>query len=81
MSDSTHAASTIELEKKDVEAASTIESTKIEPTTAPTADESDDENEYPQGVNFVFIVVALVLSIFLVSLDMTIVATAIQDHR
>jgi len=77
MSDSTHAASTIELEKKDVEAASTIESTKIEPTTAPTADESDDENEYPQGVNFVFIVVALVLSIFLVSLDMTIVATAI----
>ncbi|KAK4122176.1 MFS general substrate transporter [Parathielavia appendiculata] len=36
-----------------------------------------DEMEYPTGLAFSFIVVALVLSIFLVSLDMTIVATAI----
>ncbi|KYK61950.1 efflux pump antibiotic resistance protein [Drechmeria coniospora] len=36
---------------------------------------SDDE--YPSGVKLVFIVIALVLSIFLLSLDMTIVATAI----
>ncbi|KAL2017360.1 hypothetical protein VTK56DRAFT_2283 [Thermocarpiscus australiensis] len=33
--------------------------------------------EYPSGWTFTFIVIALVLSIFLVSLDMTIVATAI----
>ncbi|KAH6850643.1 major facilitator superfamily domain-containing protein [Chaetomium sp. MPI-CAGE-AT-0009] len=36
-----------------------------------------DEIEYPTGVAFTFIIVALVLSVFLVSLDMTIVATAI----
>ncbi|KAK3369997.1 major facilitator superfamily domain-containing protein [Podospora didyma] len=36
-----------------------------------------DEGDYPTGVAFAFIVVALVLSIFLVALDMTIVATAI----
>ncbi|KAK3997528.1 major facilitator superfamily-domain-containing protein [Cladorrhinum sp. PSN332] len=35
------------------------------------------EDEYPKGWAFAFIVVALVMSIFLVSLDMTIVATAI----
>ncbi|MCJ1438876.1 hypothetical protein MMC27_008266 [Xylographa pallens] len=34
-------------------------------------------DEYPTGARLVFIVLALVLSIFLVSLDMTIVATAI----
>ncbi|KAK4142509.1 major facilitator superfamily domain-containing protein [Dichotomopilus funicola] len=42
--------------------------------------ESGDEGEeieYPTGLAFTFIIVALVLSIFLVSLDMTIVATAI----
>lgn len=38
--------------------------------------ESDD-GDYPKGTRLAFIVVALVLSIFLVSLDMTIVATAI----
>lgn len=39
----------------------------------------DDANpiEYPTGLRLVFIVCALVLSIFLVSLDLTIVATAI----
>ncbi|KAJ6443170.1 major facilitator superfamily transporter [Purpureocillium lavendulum] len=35
------------------------------------------EDEYPKGIKLAFIVVALVLSIFLLSLDMTIVATAI----
>ncbi|KAH8808033.1 major facilitator superfamily domain-containing protein [Xylogone sp. PMI_703] len=38
---------------------------------------ANGEEEYPTGVRMIFIVVALVLSIFLVSLDMTIVATAI----
>ncbi|KAK4164959.1 putative HC-toxin efflux carrier TOXA [Cladorrhinum sp. PSN259] len=37
----------------------------------------DPADEYPKGWAFAFIVVALVMSIFLVSLDMTIVATAI----
>lgn len=36
-----------------------------------------DETEYPKSFKLVAIVVALILSIFLVSLDMTIVATAI----
>ncbi|TPX12435.1 uncharacterized protein E0L32_006847 [Thyridium curvatum] len=35
------------------------------------------EEEYPQGIRLAFIIVALVLSIFLIALDMTIVATAI----
>ena len=34
-------------------------------------------SDYPHGVKLAFIIVALVLSIFLVALDMTIVATAI----
>ncbi|KAL2269654.1 hypothetical protein VTJ83DRAFT_1838 [Remersonia thermophila] len=37
----------------------------------------DDDGDYPKGWVFTFIIVALVLSVFLVSLDMTIVATAI----
>lgn len=36
-----------------------------------------ESDEYPTGTRLIFIVVALVLSIFLVSLDLTIVATAI----
>ncbi|TAQ90885.1 hypothetical protein B7494_g813 [Chlorociboria aeruginascens] len=43
----------------------------------PIAEEQDDSGEYPDATRMVFIVVALVLSIFLVSLDLTIVATAI----
>ncbi|PKS08405.1 hypothetical protein jhhlp_005349 [Lomentospora prolificans] len=39
--------------------------------------EEVDEGDYPQGFRLVAVVVALVLSIFLVALDMTIVATAI----
>ncbi|KAI6782766.1 drug:H+ antiporter-2 [Emericellopsis cladophorae] len=42
-----------------------------------TTPESEDGIEYPTGIKMAFIVVALVLSIFLLSLDMTIVATAI----
>ncbi|KAK1147915.1 hypothetical protein N8T08_000431 [Aspergillus melleus] len=41
------------------------------------SDNSDDEVEYPHGANLAATVVALLLSIFLASLDMTIVATAI----
>ncbi|KAM3538623.1 hypothetical protein ARSEF1564_008453 [Beauveria bassiana] len=37
----------------------------------------ETENEYPSGFKMLFIVVSLVMSIFLLSLDMTIVATAI----
>lgn len=38
---------------------------------------SEDQNEYPGNIALMFIVVAVILSIFLVSLDMTIIATAI----
>ncbi|KAH6641073.1 major facilitator superfamily-domain-containing protein [Chaetomium tenue] len=66
--DKTRAASpaTLENEMKDPEAGVV----KEKPAEA-------EEIEYPTGVAFTFIVVALVLSVFLVSLDMTIVATAI----
>lgn len=39
--------------------------------------EEEVEGQYPEGLRLAFIVIALLLSIFLVSLDMTIVATAI----
>ncbi|KAH6682863.1 putative HC-toxin efflux carrier [Halenospora varia] len=42
-----------------------------------TPADGEDEGEYPTKVKLAMIVVALLLSIFLVSLDMTIVATAI----
>ncbi|KAJ3536214.1 hypothetical protein NM208_g6820 [Fusarium decemcellulare] len=44
-----------------------------------TIDGGDDlsEDEYPSGIKMFFIVLALVLSVFLFSLDLTIVATAI----
>ena len=42
----------------------------------PSSDDAKSE-EYPSGTRLVFVVLALVLSIFLVSLDLTIVATAI----
>ncbi|KAK5654929.1 hypothetical protein OQA88_6685 [Cercophora sp. LCS_1] len=71
---STRAPSTIELEKKAEDTDSG--STKDEPST-PTISEEAEEDEYPHGAKLVFVVVALVLSIFLVALDMTIVATAI----
>ncbi|KAK4239384.1 major facilitator superfamily domain-containing protein [Achaetomium macrosporum] len=65
--ESTRAASTVGDEKKDATAEGSV-------SEAPPA---QDDMEYPTGWSFTFIVVALVLSIFLVSLDMTIVATAI----
>ena len=37
----------------------------------------DDDTQYPSTFSLIFIVVALILSMFLVALDMTIVATAI----
>ncbi|CZS92185.1 hypothetical protein WAI453_000124 [Rhynchosporium graminicola] len=46
-----------------------------EPTTAQGG--GDQDGEYPDATRMAFIVIALLLSIFLVSLDMTIVATAI----
>ena len=46
-------------------------------TTPDDANESEEAVEYPQGLSLFFIVLGLILSIFLASLDMTIVATAI----
>lgn len=47
--------------------------------TGPTVSEPTPSipGEYPTGARLLFIVIALILSVFLVSLDMTIVATAI----
>jgi len=78
--ESTRAPSTIDFEKKggdDTE--EDVASTKAEeqPKVADASNENPDAVEYPTGTKLVFIVVALVLSIFLVALDMTIVATAI----
>ncbi|KAL6871266.1 MFS general substrate transporter [Trichoderma novae-zelandiae] len=52
---------------------------KREETTvdSPVRNEELAEDEYPSGIKMFFIVLALVLSVFLLSLDMTIVATAI----
>ncbi|KAK3359670.1 major facilitator superfamily-domain-containing protein [Lasiosphaeria hispida] len=69
---STRAPSTVfDVEKKveDEESGSTKEE--------PAVPTNEDGAEYPTGVGLAFIVVALVLSMFLMSLDMTIVATAI----
>ena len=43
----------------------------------PDDDDEEDEKEYPTGLRMAAIILALVLGIFLVSLDLTIVATAI----
>ncbi|EGX91502.1 efflux pump antibiotic resistance protein, putative [Cordyceps militaris CM01] len=52
---------------------------KIDSDTEKATPQPDEqpEDEYPSGTKLVFIVVALVLAIFLLALDMTIVATAI----
>ncbi|KAK1251186.1 hypothetical protein MKX07_005741 [Trichoderma sp. CBMAI-0711] len=52
---------------------------KREETTvdSPVQNEELADDEYPSGIKMFFIVLALVLSVFLLSLDMTIVATAI----
>jgi len=49
---------------------------KVDPAGAPSST-GDASHEYPTGMRLSMIIVALVLSIFLVALDMTIVATAI----
>ncbi|KAL2176414.1 major facilitator superfamily domain-containing protein [Thermothelomyces heterothallicus CBS 202.75] len=66
------ATATGENEKKDVKA--TGDSVRDEPVGQ---EDGEEEMDYPTGLPFIFIIIALVLSIFLVSLDMTIVATAI----
>jgi MFS transporter, DHA2 family, glioxin efflux transporter len=55
------------------------ESTEEEDGAANEGQGIGQEEVYPHSIALVFIVVALVLSIFLVSLDMTIVATAIPQ--
>ncbi|KAE9366637.1 MFS general substrate transporter [Stipitochalara longipes BDJ] len=47
-----------------------------EPITEPEEDQLA-EDEYPKGFQFAFILIALILLIFMVALDLTIVATAI----
>ncbi|KAF5666343.1 major facilitator superfamily transporter [Fusarium heterosporum] len=51
----------------------------VEAGTVQNNTDSDDPNEddYPKGINMFFIVLALVMAVFLFSLDLTIVATAI----
>ncbi|KAK1989231.1 major facilitator superfamily transporter [Colletotrichum cereale] len=51
--------------------------TATDEENGPTQSTETSEAIYPTGVRLTFVVVALVLSIFLVALDMTIVATAI----
>ncbi|KAH6610121.1 major facilitator superfamily domain [Trichoderma cornu-damae] len=60
-------------EKEDEKA---VETAVEDAGEAEDAEELSDE-EYPSGIKMFFIVVALVLSVFLLSLDLTIVATAI----
>ncbi|KAK3326634.1 major facilitator superfamily-domain-containing protein [Apodospora peruviana] len=76
-SGSTRAPSTVGFDEKkiDGDTASTGGEDAL-PVTGADLDLIDDD-EYPKGMTLTFIVIALVLSIFLVSLDMTIVATAI----
>ena len=49
----------------------------LEAATGDVSAEPEDNGVYPTGLRMASIVVALVLSIFLVSLDLTIVGTAI----
>ncbi|VUC32109.1 unnamed protein product [Clonostachys rosea] len=63
-----------DLEKKDVEAEG-LDITKGTEATATSSPKDDDG--YPEGAALVFILLALALSMFLMSLDMTIIATAI----
>ena len=63
-------------EKPTQDVVSTVD---IEKNNEATTNETStgDTNEYPGTVSLIFIVIALILSIFLFALDMTIVATAI----
>ncbi|KAL5346590.1 hypothetical protein ACLOAV_008297 [Pseudogymnoascus australis] len=62
----------IDAEKTDVEG----DSSSGDPV-AVLPEDTLSEDDYPKGLQFFFILLALVLSIFMVALDMTIVATAI----
>ncbi|RMJ12577.1 hypothetical protein BHE90_008421 [Fusarium euwallaceae] len=66
-------------EKKEEDVQDKKEDEEVEDVTDGTVDGGDElsEDEYPSGIKMFFIVLALVLSVFLFSLDLTIVATAI----
>jgi MFS family permease len=49
---------------------------ELSPAAAPV-DDNEDEIEYPTGIKFAVITIALCLAVFLVALDNTIIATAI----
>lgn len=79
-----HSSSTLEPEKKEaeltaIERASSPEDEKAveEITAAPEVREGDDEAVYPTGIKLFLVTIALCLSVFLVALDNTIIATAI----
>ncbi|PSR85775.1 major facilitator superfamily-domain-containing protein [Coniella lustricola] len=67
----------MDAEKSDLSTHKKSLDTPDQPSSAEDSDEAHNSEEYPTGARLIFIVVALVLSIFLVALDMTIVATAI----
>lgn len=52
---------------------------KDEPSSTDADEQQDGEPEYPKAAKLIFIVISLVLSMFLIALDMTIVATAIPQ--
>jgi hypothetical protein len=59
---------------------STSEATDMkakEHSNAEVMDMNDDAGEYPSGLKLLTVIIALVLAMFLASLDMTILATAI----
>ncbi|KAF3771094.1 MFS general substrate transporter [Cryphonectria parasitica EP155] len=77
---STRAPSTaaeVDYDKKEALANTTDEEEGDVATPDQASPDAVNSEEYPTGLRLLFIVVALVLSIFLVALDMTIVATAI----
>jgi hypothetical protein len=78
------------LEQKDINSEVSATSGNIEDQRLPESQRIEDEkqertpseaieNEYPSAGSLIFIVIAIVLSMFLVCLDTTIVATAIPE--
>lgn len=71
---STRAPSTVPDGDYEKQKGSDAESHEEKPHNAEAVEEPNSDEvkpqEYPQGINFVFIVFALIMSIFLVSLDM-----------
>ena len=84
---STRAPSIINPEKQDLETTPEYSESRSPSPPLPTKEDvesqhepvlsTDDDMDYPHGVRLVGIVLALIVSVFLVALDMTIVATAI----